>query len=79
MKWLYVEDTLNASIASSCQNGYAAGKCNARVYKVIPNGIYNVTLTHLKMTNQRVVGSNPGEVTAWYLWAAGYIKIHSSG
>jgi hypothetical protein len=28
--------------------------------------------------NQRVVGSNPGEGTAWYLWA-GYLKIHSSG
>jgi hypothetical protein len=27
--------------------------------------------------NQRVVGSNPGEGTAWYLWA-GYLKIHSS-
>jgi hypothetical protein len=26
--------------------------------------------------NQRVVGSNPGEGTAWYL-RAGYLKIHS--
>jgi hypothetical protein len=24
------------------------------------------------------MGSNPGEGTAWYLWA-GYLKIHSSG
>jgi hypothetical protein len=28
--------------------------------------------------NLRVMGSNPGEGTAWYLWA-GYLKIHSSG
>jgi hypothetical protein len=28
--------------------------------------------------NQKVVGSNPGDGTAWYLWA-GYLKIHSSG
>jgi hypothetical protein len=28
--------------------------------------------------NQKVMGSNPGNGTAWYLWA-GYLKIHSSG
>jgi hypothetical protein len=47
-------------------------QCSNRLWSVVVERLGRRTL------NQRVVGSNPGEGTARYLWAR-YLKIHSSG